>query len=96
MFTTKALTLSALSLSMAIMSSGMASADDIEKKCRIYANTALAQYNVAIKHNCGYGGPVWSNDFMHHYGWCLRGNNHKQVQWGTNLRIKGLKTCKGN
>ncbi len=82
-------------LTLALVSSSAAVADGIEKKCRIYANTAIAQFNVAVKSNCGYGGPVWSNDFMHHYGWCLRGNNHKHAKWGTEKRIGGLKKCKG-
>ena len=95
MFTIKTGKIITLTLALTISSISLASADDIEKKCRIYANTAIAQYNVAVKSNCGFGGPVWSNNFMHHYGWCLRGNNHKHVQWGTELRIKGLKSCKG-
>lgn len=93
MNTTKRIFMAALTL--VAFSSTAAIADDIEKKCRIYANTAIAQNNVAVKLKCGYGWPVWSNDFMHHYGWCLRGNNHKHAKWGTEQRIAGLKKCKG-
>ena len=41
--------------------------------CSQYAQTAIAQYTQAQAADCpNVGYPVWSNDFNHHYQWCLR------------------------
>ena len=41
--------------------------------CVLYAQTAISQYTQAQTAGCpNLGYPVWSNDFNHHYQWCLR------------------------
>jgi len=40
--------------------------------CEAYANAAIAQYDYAVEHGVpGIEFPVWSDNFDHHYNWCL-------------------------
>ncbi len=65
-----------------------------DKSCRNYALTAVKHNQQAIKLNCGFRPPVWSNNHQGHFDWCMRGANSKSAANETNKRAQAIKVCK--
>jgi len=64
----------------------MAQPENIADFCKKYAQKAVAQYRFAISnHLPGIVPPVWSDDLIHHYNWCL-GVPRDNADQGTALR----------
>lgn len=40
-------------------------------RCRLYAQIAVAQYQVNQVDGCGYSDARWRDDFRNHYEWCM-------------------------
>ncbi len=63
--------------------------------CSNYAQSAINMFRAAKAQNCpGLKYPVWSDDFQHHYRWCLK-TPANQVQDGTRLRQQQMQGCGG-
>ena len=42
--------------------------------CSQYAHNAILANKLNRAQGCGFGGPVWSSNYNHHYKWCLTAN----------------------
>lgn len=77
-----------------LLSSPSAAAD--ERFCADYANGALELYRAAREVGCpDLSYPLWSMDYDHHYGWCLR-TSEDEVRRGGQRREEALQTCKAS
>ncbi|MCF6266901.1 MAG: hypothetical protein L3J57_10190 [Desulfuromusa sp.] len=64
--------------------------------CSQYADTAAQQFHLAQQHNCpGIAFPVWHDNKMLHYNWCL-GVSRQTVNNEMTRRNNHLKTCGSN
>jgi hypothetical protein len=62
------------------------------KRCDIYSRIAIAQNELNLKHNCGFGGNRWQSDFDHHFNWCI-GTSDSSPDFETSERQKLLNQC---
>ncbi|MGJ8533054.1 MAG: hypothetical protein ACSHYC_12800 [Alphaproteobacteria bacterium] len=46
-------------------------ADTNEAFCQQYTASAQLQNRINRAQGCGFTGPEWSNDFSHHFDWCV-------------------------
>jgi len=60
-----------------------------EIQCAQYAKTAISQNRQNMEKACGFTGPAWSDNYSHHYNWCLRVEK-EQADAGTRQRLHEL------
>jgi|GEM_PF-596416 len=58
-------------------------------RCEQYARDAIARNEENISKGCGFGGPAWSDNYSHHFEWCMRVPRN-QADAGTNQRVHEL------
>jgi len=58
-------------------------------RCDQYAKTAISQNQQNISKGCGFTGPAWSDNYSHHYDWCMRVPS-VQADAGTKMRSDDL------
>ena len=60
-----------------------------EVRCDQYAKTAISQNQQNMERACGFTGPAWSDNYSHHYDWCVRVEK-EQADAGTKMRSDDL------
>lgn len=62
-----------------------------QKFCQRYATTSIKQYEAAVQERMpNIHFPVWSNDYNHHYSWCIR-VPQVDAQKGITMRDQAIK-----
>lgn len=62
------------------------------RRCRIYADIAVAQNEAAIGNRCGFEGPMWSSRYGYHFDWCVN-VSAEHTREGTRARQRLLEQC---
>lgn len=62
--------------------------------CDAYAVSAMEQNLENLEYKCGFGPPVWSPNYEHHFNWCMQGNRGP-AKIGEIGRSKSLASCRG-
>jgi len=65
----------------------------LERPCRDYAGTAVAQQTQNVDRGCGFTGPSWNANPDDHFNWCLHGENLKRAQGENHARQQALDRC---
>ena len=66
--------------------------ETLDRNCMRYAGTAVAQFEAANTHACGYGGPRWHGDFDKHYKWCTK-VRFRQAEKEDEARRRLISSC---
>ena len=65
------------------------------EKCRIYAQSAVNQYNENVRRKCAFNDSRWSRNYGNHMNWCL---NVSQAQRESEMKARAaaLQRCGAN